>query len=168
MYLQLWTLGRAYYNYDNVADAGIPYVSASDVPLTGESATPRPLTVDEIKEYVDLYAQAASNAVYKAGFDGVEIHGANGYLIDQFLHDRSNIRTDAYGGSIENRVRFPFEVTDAVVKAVGEKKTAFRISPWGTVLGKQVISKKSAILTSALEPSQICTSTTPSQRTLTL
>ncbi|KAJ7894525.1 hypothetical protein B0H13DRAFT_1624810 [Mycena leptocephala] len=134
MYLQMWALGRAYYNYEKVEDAGIPYVSASDVPLTGEPATPRPLTVDELKEYVELYAQAASNAVHKAGFDGVEIHSANGYLLDQFLHDRSNIRTDAYGGSIENRVRFPLEVVDAVVKAVGQKKTAFRISPWGTVL----------------------------------
>jgi NADPH2 dehydrogenase len=137
MYLQIWALGRAYYNYEKVADAGIPYVSASDVPLTGEPATPRPLTVDEIKEYVELYAQAASNAVHKAGFDGVEIHSANGYLLDQFLHDRTNIRTDAYGGSIENRVRFPLEVVDAVVKAVGQKKTAFRVSPWGTVRGTE-------------------------------
>ncbi|KAJ7603628.1 hypothetical protein DFH06DRAFT_331072 [Mycena polygramma] len=133
MYLQLWTLGRAFYNYSDVIEANIPYVSASDVPLTG-GTKPRPLTVNEIKEYVELYAQAASNAVHKAGFDGVEIHGANGYLLDQFLHDTSNIRTDAYGGSIENRTRFPLDVVDAVVKAVGQKKTAFRISPWGTVL----------------------------------
>jgi NADPH2 dehydrogenase len=91
--------------------------------------------VDEIKEFVELYAQAASNAVDEAGFDGVEIHGANGYLIDQFLHPGSNFRTDAYGGSIENRVRFALEVTEAVVKAVGEKKTGFRISPWGTWQG---------------------------------
>ncbi|KAF7347192.1 putative inactive dehydrogenase EasA [Mycena venus] len=132
MYLQLWTLGRAFYNYSDPAEANIPYVSASDVPLTG-GPMPRALTIDEIQEYIQLYATAASNAVHKAGFDGVEIHGANGYLLDQFLHDRSNLRTDAYGGSIENRARFPLEVTDAVVKAVGQKKTAFRVSPWGTV-----------------------------------
>ncbi|KAF7370946.1 Nadh:flavin oxidoreductase nadh oxidase [Mycena sanguinolenta] len=93
---------------------------------------PRPLTVEEIKEFTELYAQAAINAVQRAGFDGVEIHSANGYLIDQSLHPGSNLRTDAYGGSIENRVRFAPEVTEAVVKAVGQKKTAFRTSPWGT------------------------------------
>ncbi|KAJ7696765.1 hypothetical protein B0H17DRAFT_929054 [Mycena rosella] len=130
IYLQLWALGRA-------ADAGVlaeqdlPYVSASDVPIEGKPA-PRPLTIEEIQEYVQLYATAASNAVHKAGFDGVEIHSANGFLLDQFLHDRSNTRTDAYGGSAENRTRFPLEVADAVVKAVGQKKTGLRISPWGT------------------------------------
>ncbi|KAF7347193.1 putative inactive dehydrogenase EasA [Mycena venus] len=133
MYLQLWALGRVFHNYSDPAEANIPYVSASDVPLTG-GPTPRALTVDEIQEYIQLYATAASNAVHKAGFDGVEIHSANGYLLDQFLHDQSNIRTDAYGGSIENRARFPLEVVDAVVKAVGQKKTALRVSPWGTVL----------------------------------
>ncbi|KAJ7248501.1 hypothetical protein C8J57DRAFT_1522464 [Mycena rebaudengoi] len=132
MYLQLWALGRAA-AADVLAQEGLPYVSASDVPLPG-SAAPRPLTVEEIQEYVQLYATAASNAVHKAGFDGVEIHAANGYLLDQFLHDRSNVRTDAYGGSPENRTRFPLEVADAVVKAVGQKKTALRISPWGTYL----------------------------------
>jgi NADPH2 dehydrogenase len=73
--------------------------------------------------------------VHKAGFDGVEVHAANGYLLDQFLHDRSNIRTDAYGGSVENRTRFPLEVVEAVVGAIGQKKTALRISPWGTFQG---------------------------------
>jgi NADPH2 dehydrogenase len=91
--------------------------------------------VEEIQEYVQLWATAASNAVHKAGFDGVEVHAANGYLLDQFLHDRSNIRTDAYGGSVENRTRFPLEVVEAVVGAIGQKKTALRISPWGTFQG---------------------------------
>ncbi|KAJ6617435.1 putative NADPH2 dehydrogenase chain OYE2 [Mycena sp. CBHHK59/15] len=130
MYLQLWALGRAA-SLEELTEEGLPYVSASDVPLSGGVA-PRALTVEEIQEYVQLYATAASNAVHKAGFDGVEVHGANGYLLDQFLHDGSNVRTDAYGGSIENRTRFPLEVVEAVVKAVGQKKTAFRISPWGT------------------------------------
>ncbi|KAJ7931718.1 hypothetical protein B0H13DRAFT_831706 [Mycena leptocephala] len=132
MYLQLWALGRAAdvgaLTADGLRDA---YVSASDVPISGREP-PRPLSVEEIQEYVQLYATAASNAVHKAGFDGVEIHAANGYLLDQFLHDRSNLRTDAYGGSVENRTRFPLEVAEAVVKAVGQKKTAMRISPWGT------------------------------------
>jgi len=93
------------------------------------------MTVGEIKEFIQLFATAASNAVYKAGFDGVEIHSANGYLVDQFLQDVSNNRTDEYGGSVENRSRFALEVIDAVVKAVGEKKTAIRFSPWNTSLG---------------------------------
>ena len=89
----------------------------------------------EIKEYVAAYAQAARNAVFGAGFDGVEIHAGNGYLIDQFIQDMSNNRTDDYGGSIENRCRFPLEITSAVCQAVGEERTAIRISPWSTFQG---------------------------------
>ncbi|KAJ7700171.1 NADH:flavin oxidoreductase/NADH oxidase [Mycena olivaceomarginata] len=106
-----------------------PYVSASDVQLSGHCGPPRALTVPEIKEYVALYAQAAKNAI-AAGCDGVEIHGANGYLIDQFLQDVSNRRTDEYGGSVENRTRFALEVVDAIVAAVGAERTAIRFSPW--------------------------------------
>lgn len=69
---------------------------------------------------------------YRAGFDGVEVHGANGYLIDQFLQDVSNQRTDEYGGSIKNRVRFGLEVLDAVVKVIGPRRTGIRVSPWST------------------------------------
>ncbi|KAJ7359112.1 hypothetical protein DFH08DRAFT_403618 [Mycena albidolilacea] len=132
IYVQLWALGRGA-EVAVLAEEGQPdaYVSASNVPITGQPA-PRALAVEEIREYVELWATAASNAVHKAGFDGVEIHAANGYLLDQFLHDRSNIRTDAYGGSVENRTRFPLEVVEAVVGAIGQKKTALRISPWGT------------------------------------
>jgi NADPH2 dehydrogenase len=136
MFLQMWALGRAV-QAEILEKENITCVSASDIPLPG-GPTPRPLTVDEIKEYMELYAQAAKNAIDKAGFDGVEIHGANGYLINQFLHGRSNTRTDAYGGSVENRARFALEVTEAVVKAVGQKKTAFRISPWGTWQGPRL------------------------------
>ncbi|THV00308.1 FMN-linked oxidoreductase [Dendrothele bispora CBS 962.96] len=134
IYLQLWAIGRfAYVNSLAKEDPSYDVVSASDIPLSDRPTTdtkPRPLTIPEIKEYIALYAQAASNAVHKAGFDGVEIHGANGYLIDQFLQDVSNKRTDEYGGSVENRTRFALEVVDAVVKAVGPRKTAIRISPW--------------------------------------
>lgn len=110
-------------------------MSASAIALAGKTASPRAMTPAEIKEFVQLHATAASNAVFKAGFDGVEIHGANGYLIDQFLQDVSNSRADEYGGSVENRSRFALEVVDAVVKAVGQKKTAIRFSPWGTFQG---------------------------------
>ncbi len=97
--------------------------------------------MDEIKEYSGIYAQAALNAV-KAGFDGAEINGALGHLLDQFTRDAANTRTDEYGGSIENRARFPLEVIEAVVKAVGAERTAYRISPWNGWQGKFLISSK--------------------------
>jgi NADPH2 dehydrogenase len=131
-------LGRAANEkYLRSQNPDFPYVSASDVKLTGHEENPRALTVEEIKEYVELYATAAKNAVEKAGFDGVEIHGANGYLIDQFLQDVTNKRTDEYGGSIEDRARFGLEVVDGVVKAVGAEKTGIRLSPWSTFQGTQ-------------------------------
>jgi len=107
-----------------------PYVSASGVVLSGQSKAPRPLTEDEIKEYIATYAKAARDAVNRAGFDGVEIHGANGYLVDQFLQTLSNKRTDGWGGDEEGRTRFAREIVDAVVDAVGEDRVGFRISPW--------------------------------------
>ncbi|KAJ7439987.1 NADH:flavin oxidoreductase/NADH oxidase [Mycena latifolia] len=125
IYMQLWSMGRAAH-VDTLAAEGLPYVSASGVPLNGGPA-PRPLTIAEIQEYVKLYATAASNAVHKAGFDGVEIHSVNGFLLNQFLDEQSNLRTDVYGGSIENRARFPLEVVDAVVKAVGQKNTDMHV-----------------------------------------
>src|SRR5690606_23536820 len=85
-------------------------------------------TVEGIAAIVDDYRKAARNAI-EAGFDGVEIHGANGYLIDQFLRDGSNLRTDEYGGSIENRTRFMFEVAQAVANEIGAGRTGIRISP---------------------------------------
>ncbi len=91
-------------------------------------AAPHALTKDEIGQVVADYGTAARNAI-EAGFDGVEIHGANGYLIDQFLRDGANKRTDEYGGTIENRVRFMTEVVDAVVAAIGADRTGIRLSP---------------------------------------
>ena len=105
------------------------FCSATVPPI--HSYTLLPFAPSEIKDYVRWYAEAAANAVKRAGFDGVEVHGANGYLIDQFLQDVSNKRDDAYGGSIENRARFALEVMDSVVAAVGQSKTAIRLSPWG-------------------------------------
>lgn len=100
----------------------------------------------EIKQYVQDYAAAAFKAVDGAGFDGVEIHGAHGFLIDQFLQDISNDRTDEYGGSIENRARFGLEVIDAVVKKVGAEKTGIRLSPWSRAQGNlKVLSHLTSI-----------------------
>jgi NADPH2 dehydrogenase len=137
IYLQLWALGRAANPETLETDVGgpYPYISASDVQLTGMDRPPRQLTLSEIKEFVQFYAQAAENAV-EAGFDGVELHGANGYLVDQFLQDVSNKRTDKYGGSIENRSRFALEVADAIVERIGAKRVGIRLSPWSDVQGQ--------------------------------
>lgn len=115
-------------------DPSFDLVSASAV-THADFGTPRELTLDEVKEYIQLFAKGAANAVHGAGFDGVEIHGANGYLVDQFFQDVTNKRTDAYGGSVENRARFALDIIDAVVNAVGESKTAIRMSPWSRFNG---------------------------------
>lgn len=132
---QLWHTGRA---SSTSMRGGKPSVSSSDLPmkgsyLDGTSCTefpPRPLTVDEIHELTAEWAAAAKKAVDQAGFDGVEIHGANGYLLDQFLHDNVNQRNDEYGGSIENRSRFVLEVLTAVSAAIGPERVGIRLSPF--------------------------------------
>ena len=96
--------------------------------------TPRALETDEIPGIIEAYRQGAKNAL-KAGFDGVEIHGANGYLIEQFLQSHTNLRTDQYGGSIENRTRFLMEVTKAVVEVWGADRVGVRLSPYGVANG---------------------------------
>ncbi|RPD77002.1 NADH:flavin oxidoreductase/NADH oxidase [Lentinus tigrinus ALCF2SS1-7] len=132
IYMQLWALGRvARVAVLKQESPDYPYVSASPIALSmSPNDVPRELTKDEIKQYVEWYGTAARNAVLGAGFDGVEVHGANGYLVDQFLQDVSNTRTDEYGGSVENRARFALEVIDAIVAAVGAKRTAIRLSPF--------------------------------------
>lgn len=105
------------------------------LPRPPKQPAPRELTDAEIQQYIQDYAQAARNAI-EAGADGVEIHGANGYLPDQFLCEFTNHRTDKWGGSIENRARFMLAIVDAVVEAVGAHRTALRLSPWGWYLGK--------------------------------
>lgn len=134
VYVQLWALGRFAIKAD-LDHRGLPFVSSSAIAATDkeddtETPVPIALTKEEIKQYVADYAQAAKNAI-EAGADGVEIHSANGYLPDQFLHANSNNRTDEYGGSIENRARFLLEVIDAVIDAIGADRVAVRMSPWG-------------------------------------
>ncbi|RLD55056.1 MAG: alkene reductase [Bacteroidetes bacterium] len=137
IFLQIWHVGRV--SHPLLQDDGKLPVSASAIKAEGKQKTPegqkemvvpRALETDEIPEVVQNFKNAAINAI-EAGFDGVEIHAANGYLIDQFLHDGSNIRTDEYGGSIENRSRFLFEVVEKVSKAIGPEKTGIRLSPSG-------------------------------------
>lgn len=137
IFMQLWHVGRNSHPYYQEDDA-LP-VSASAVRGAGSIKTPegikdtvkpRSLETDEIKSIVKTYGQAAENAI-EAGFDGVEIHGANGYLIDQFIQDGTNKREDEYGGPVENRSRFLFEVVEEVISRIGVDKTALRLSPSG-------------------------------------
>jgi N-ethylmaleimide reductase len=134
IFIQIWHGGRAAHPLLN---GGKEAVSASAIAIEGETHTPegkkpytvpRALTVAEIKEIVGDFRQAAINAK-EAGFDGVEIHGANGYLIDQFLRESSNQRTDEYGGSLENRARFLTEVIEAVTEVMGSGRVGLRLSP---------------------------------------
>lgn len=137
IFAQLWHTGRVAhpYFYGN-GDADAPVLAPSAIGVEGNVPrmreliykTPKAVTVEEIKTLVADYGQAADNAI-KAGFDGVEIHGANGYLIDQFLHHDSNRRNDAYGGSSENMVRFPLEVIDEIISKIGADRTGLRVSP---------------------------------------
>jgi N-ethylmaleimide reductase len=141
IYCQLWHVGR--HSHPLLQEGGLLPVAPSAVRETGHVTTPQgkmepvvphALTIAEIHQTIEDYRKAALNAI-EAGFDGVEIHGANGYLIDQFLNDNSNTREDDYGGSIENKCRFGLEVSKAVCDAVGSHRTGIRISPSGTNFG---------------------------------
>ncbi len=132
--IQLWHVGRI--SHPSLLNGATP-VAPSAVKPAGKAFTfeglvdyvePRALDASELPSIVADYVQASKNAI-KAGFDGVEIHSANGYLLDQFLRDGSNQRSDIYGGSIENRTRFLMEVTKAVVEAIGSDKVGLRLSP---------------------------------------
>lgn len=135
IFLQLWHVGRL--SHPIVQANGQLPVAPSAIKAEGEIfthaglknlETPRALETEEIPGIVADFKQAAHNA-REAGFDGVEIHGANGYLIDQFLRDGTNSRTDAYGGSIENRTRFLKEVVEAVIPVFGADRVGVRLSP---------------------------------------
>lgn len=135
MFLQLWHVGRI--SHTSLLPDGQAPVAPSAIRAASKTFTtdgfvdvsmPRALSIAEIEQTVADYRQAALNAI-AAGFDGVEVHSANGYLIDQFLRDSSNQRSDAYGGSIENRTRFLREVVAAVSEAIGAQRVGVRFSP---------------------------------------
>ncbi len=135
IFLQLWHCGRVSHPLWQVGN--VPAVAPSAIAAQGTAFTPegpkphaepRALTVEELPGIVSDYVNAAKNALV-AGFDGVEVHAANGYLLDEFLRDGSNKRTDEFGGRVANRIRFPLMVIQAVIDAIGANRVAVRISP---------------------------------------
>lgn len=137
IFAQLWHVGRI--SHTSLQPNGQAPVAPSAIAAekqrtfieTGafaEVSTPRALDVSELPGIIEDYRRAAANAI-RAGFDGIEIHGANGYLIHQFLSDGSNHRQDAYGGSVENRMRFPLAIVDAIINEIGADRTGIRLSP---------------------------------------
>ena len=145
IFLQLWHVGRV--SHSSFQPGGALPVAPSAVPITGEGMlamtsdgkmvpyeTPRALETEEVDQVVEAFRQAAVNAK-QAGFDGVEIHGANGYLLEQFLQSHTNLRTDKYGGSIENRARLLLEITQAVIAVWGANRVGVRLSPYGVANG---------------------------------
>jgi len=138
IFLQLMHTGRI--SHELNLPAGAKILAPSAVKPAGQTWTdakqlqdfpvPSAMTAEEIASTRAEYVQAAKNAI-AAGFDGVELHGANGYLLEQFLSPISNTRTDGYGGSIENRARFVLEVATEIVSAIGKEKTGIRVSPYG-------------------------------------
>jgi N-ethylmaleimide reductase len=136
IFAQLWHVGRV--SHPDFHDGALP-VAPSAIAADGEvftsrgptkMVTPRALELSELPGIVDQFRKGAENA-RAAGFDGVELHGANGYLLDQFLRDGTNRRTDAYGGSVRNRARLPLEVTEAVVAVWGADRVGYKVSPNG-------------------------------------
>ena len=136
MFIQLWHVGRI--SDPSYLDGALPVAPSAIAPRGHVSllrplrpfVTPRALETSEIPAVVAAYRQGAQNA-QAAGFDGVEIHGANGYLLDQFLQDSTNHRTDRYGGSLENRARLMLEVTDATIAVWGPDRVAMHLAPRG-------------------------------------
>lgn len=142
MFLQIYHTGRVSHS-SHLPGGDLPVapsaIAATGMALGADFAShgfeiPRALTTDEVPHVVEAFRQAAARAM-RAGFDGVEVHAANGFLIDQFLHDGSNHRDDRYGGSIENRSRFLFEVLEAVTQICTPARVGLRLSPFGTLGG---------------------------------
>jgi NADPH2 dehydrogenase len=133
MFQQIWDLGRAG-NPGYVKERGFKYASSTNQQMEGRPVPPEALTEDEIWQKIADFRNAAKNVV-AAGGDGVEIHGAHGYLVDQFTRDSVNNRTDKWGGSVENRARFLLEIIKAVVEEIGAERTALRLSPFATFQG---------------------------------
>jgi N-ethylmaleimide reductase len=145
IFLQIWHVGRV--SHSSFQPGGALPVASSAVPIVGNGMlamtadgkmvpyeTPRALETSEVERIIEAFRQAAENAV-TAGFDGVEIHGANGYLIEQFLQSHTNLRTDRYGGGIEHRARFLLEITKAAIGVWGGNRVGVRLSPYGVANG---------------------------------
>ncbi|MBR31593.1 MAG: alkene reductase [Spirochaetaceae bacterium] len=138
IFVQLMHTGRIGHADNLPADGKVlgpsPIAAKGDMYTDTQGPQPHPVPVEmterDIQDAIQEYVSAARNAI-EAGFDGVEIHGANGYLVEQFLHPSANQRTDRYGGSIENRNRFALEVTRAIIDAIGSQRTGIRLSPYG-------------------------------------
>ncbi|MGQ7287787.1 alkene reductase [Vreelandella venusta] len=165
IYLQLWHVGRM--SHPDFHQGALPVAPSAINPdakiwMADENGaggmvpcpTPRALEAEEIQGVVEDYRQAARNAM-EAGFDGVEIHAANGYLIDQFLRTTSNTRSDAYGGSRDNRVRFLIEVAEAVANEVGAEKVGVRLAPFITARGMNCPDVIPTILHAATQLQQL-------------
>jgi N-ethylmaleimide reductase len=159
--VQMWHVGRISHttlqpdngkpvsSTNRVAKAKTYLVNADGTGAFADTSKPRALEASEIPGIIEDYRKAARAAI-DAGFDGVEIHGANGYLLDQFMRDGVNDRTDEYGGSIENRTRFTFQVVEAVTREIGARRTAIRISPV-TPSGESYDSNPQALFTHVIE-----------------
>ncbi|KAL4971543.1 FMN-linked oxidoreductase [Aspergillus desertorum] len=140
IYMQLFAMVRAA-DIEVAESEGIEIVGPSAIPIPYDekpgAPTPRAMTIAEIKQKTADFVTASKNAM-AAGFDGVEIHGANGYLLDQFLQDTSNQRDDEYGGSVANRSRLLYEVLHEVVRAIGPDNVGLRLSPWSRFQGMRM------------------------------
>jgi len=161
IFAQLWHVGRI--SHTSLQENGAQPVAPSAIVAEGvkvfvkgengigdmvQHSTPRELTITEIKEIVRDYARAARNAI-DAGFDGVELHGANGYLIEQFIDSETNLRTDEYGGSLENRLRFLTEVVTAVGEEIGFERVGVRQAPLTTLMGAQDANPETTYISAA-------------------
>ncbi|KEY69189.1 hypothetical protein S7711_01648 [Stachybotrys chartarum IBT 7711] len=132
---QIWGIGRAA-EPEFQTGKGFPYRSSGNVPIPGSDVVPQAMTEEEIMHTIQDFVDTAKRAV-AAGADGVEIHSAHGYLLDQFLSDTINTRTDKWGGSIENRARLTLTVVKAVAEAIGAQRTAIRLSPFAGFQGSE-------------------------------
>ncbi|MFW0766890.1 alkene reductase [Trabulsiella odontotermitis] len=166
IFAQLWHVGRVSHTVlqpGNAAPVSSSAIQAEGVkvfvdiegrgPENGvgemvQHSMPRALTLEEIPGIIADYAQAARNAI-AAGFDGVELHGANGYLINQFIDSRENMRDDQYGGSLQNRLRFLKEVAEAVSAAIGKEKLGIRLAPLTTLMGSKDDTPEATYLAAA-------------------
>ncbi|OQE19338.1 hypothetical protein PENFLA_c019G01622 [Penicillium flavigenum] len=136
IFCQLFAMGRAA-DIDVARKEGFDIVAPSAIPMEEGAVIPKAMTTDEIKQTIRDFVNASKNAI-RAGFDGVEVHGANGYLLDQFIQDVSNKRDDEYGGNVENRSRLLDDVIRAVVHAIGPECVGLRLSPWSTFQGMRM------------------------------